>query len=177
MDKKEKIIEVALQLFAEHGFEKTPISTICEQAEISKGSVFHHFKNKNELLRAVFTHMTDINNNVDQQDEHLTSSEGRLEAMIDSIFVGMTIAQHRKMYHFNFSVMVHPTTRNIVLDLIEERYQGLQASTEEVFRALSHPNPSVVTRMLIATIHRIMVSGYFYPPSPLLVRCYTAADH
>ncbi|MCG9623806.1 TetR/AcrR family transcriptional regulator [Vibrio mediterranei] len=158
MDKKDKIIEVAMQLFAEHGFEKTPISTICEHAEISKGLVFHHFKNKNELLRAVFTHMTDIINGVDQQDEYLASSEGRLEAMIDSIFEGMMIEQHRKMYQLNFSVMVHPTTRKIVLDLIEERYQGLQASTEEVFRSLSHPNPSVVTRMFIAEIDGIAMN-------------------
>ncbi|EKM32923.1 bacterial regulatory s, tetR family protein, partial [Vibrio harveyi] len=69
MDKRQQIIEVATQLFAEHGFEKTPVSNICEKAEISKGLVFHHFKNKNELLREVFVHITQIIEETDKSDE------------------------------------------------------------------------------------------------------------
>lgn len=54
--------------------------------------------------------------------------------------------------------MVHPTTRAIVVDLIDERYQGLQASTEEVFRSLGHTNPAVVTKMFIAEIDGIAMN-------------------
>ena len=158
MDKRQQIIEVATQLFAEHGFEKTPVSTICEKAEISKGLVFHHFKNKNELLREVFVHITQIIEEADKNDEHVTESDDRLEAMIHSIFDGMTVPEHRKIYQFNFSVMVHPTTTAIVVDLIDERYQGLQASTEEVFRSLGHANPAVVTKMFIAEIDGIAMN-------------------
>ncbi|KLV01283.1 TetR/AcrR family transcriptional regulator [Photobacterium aphoticum] len=158
MDKRHHIIEVATRLFSEKGFEKTPISLICEEAEVSKGLVFHHFKNKNDLLREVFVHITSVIEEVDQQDAHIDVNDIRMESLINSIFDGMTKPEHRKMYQFNFSVMVHPTTRSIVVDLIDERYQGLQTSTEEVFRALGHDNPSVITKMFIAEIDGIAMN-------------------
>ncbi|WP_257214449.1 TetR/AcrR family transcriptional regulator [Vibrio coralliilyticus] len=158
MDKREQIIEVATELFAENGFEKTPISTICERAEVSKGLVFHHFKNKNELLREVFVQITNIIEDTDQNDESHAKSEDRLEAMINAIFDGMTVPEHRKIYQFNFSVMVHPSTREIVADLIDKRYQGLRQSTEDVFRSLSYPNPELVTKMFVAEIDGIAMN-------------------
>lgn len=158
MDKRQNIIDVATRLFAEHGFEKTPISLICEEAEVSKGLVFHHFKNKNDLLREVFVHITSVIEEADQQDANVNANEIRMESLIDSIFEGMMKPEHRKMYQFNFSVMVHPTTRAIVVDLIEDRYRGLQVSTEEVFHALGYENPAVITKMFIAEIDGIAMN-------------------
>ncbi|NOH81472.1 TetR/AcrR family transcriptional regulator [Vibrio sp. RE86] len=158
MDKRQHIIEVATRMFSENGFEKTPISVVCEEAQVSKGLVFHHFKNKNELLREVFIHITTIIEEVDQQDANVNSNDIRIESLIDSIFDGMTVSKHRKMYQFNFSVMVHPTTRAIVVDLIEERYKGLQVSTEAVFKALGFSNPAVITKMFIAEIDGISMN-------------------
>ncbi|GAB2657277.1 TetR/AcrR family transcriptional regulator [Vibrio panuliri] len=158
MDKRQQIIEVATQLFSEHGFEKTPVSTICEKAEISKGLVFHHFKNKNELLREVFIYISQIIEEADKGDEDAVESDHALELMINSIFDAMTVAEHRKIYQFNFSVMVHPTTRAIVVDLIDERYQGLQASTEAIFHASGYSNAAVVTKMFIAEIDGIAMN-------------------
>lgn len=167
MDKRQEIIEVATRLFSENGFEKTPVSLICEEAEISKGLVFHHFKNKNELLRQVFIYMSEVIEETDKADAKVEDKDIRLEAMINSIFEGMSVPQHRKMYQFNFSVMVHPTTRAIVADLIEERYQGLQASTEAVFRSLKYPNPDVVAKMFIAEIDGISMNYLLNDDFPL----------
>ncbi|NLS14828.1 TetR/AcrR family transcriptional regulator [Vibrio sp. SM6] len=158
MDKRQKIIDVATRLFATHGFEKTPISLICEEAEVSKGLIFHHFKNKDDLLREVFVHITSIIEEADHQDANVAVNDIRMASLIDSIFDGMMKPQHRKMYQFNFSVMVHPTTRAIVVDLIEERYHGLQMSTEAVFRALGYENPALITKMFIAEIDGIAMN-------------------
>ncbi|MCG9731899.1 TetR/AcrR family transcriptional regulator [Shewanella sp. Isolate13] len=158
MSKKQKIIEIATRLFSEHGFENTPVSLICDTAEVSKGAVFHYFKNKNDILREVFIHITTVIEEHDKCNEYLGSKTDPLEATINSIFDGMTVVEHRKMYQFNFSVMVHPTTRAIVVDLIEARYQGLQTSTEEVFRTQGELNPSVITKMFIAEIDGIAMN-------------------
>lgn len=158
MDKKQNIIEVATRLFSENGFEKTPISLICEEAEVSKGLVFHHFKNKNDLLREVFVHISSIIEEADQQDANVDINDIRMVSLINSIFDGMTVSEHRKIYQFNFSVMVHPTTRAIVVDLIEDRYLGLQTSTEKIFRALGHANSEVITKMFIAEIDGIAMN-------------------
>lgn len=53
--KRQKILEVALALFAERGFEDTGTAEIARQAGVAEGSVFRHFGNKQGLLAAVAT--------------------------------------------------------------------------------------------------------------------------
>jgi AcrR family transcriptional regulator len=47
------LIEVATDLFAERGYEHTSIDLVLERAGISKGSLYHHFADKEALLEAV----------------------------------------------------------------------------------------------------------------------------
>jgi len=48
-----RLLDVATQLFAEYGFEHTSVELVLEQANVSKGSLYHHFANKEELFEAV----------------------------------------------------------------------------------------------------------------------------
>jgi len=48
-DKQERIIKVALKEFALNGYKKTSTDTITKQAQVSKGILFHYFKNKESL--------------------------------------------------------------------------------------------------------------------------------
>ncbi len=54
MSKKEKILKTALTLFNEQGFEKTPTSKISTVAGVATGTLFHHFKTKEELINALY---------------------------------------------------------------------------------------------------------------------------
>jgi AcrR family transcriptional regulator len=53
MDKKEKILTVALALFSSQGFDSTSTSLIAKKAEVSEGLIFRHFTNKEGLLMAI----------------------------------------------------------------------------------------------------------------------------
>ncbi len=53
IDKKEKILQAALQLFSEDGFAKTSTSRIAKEAHVSEGLIFRHFKNKEGLLQSL----------------------------------------------------------------------------------------------------------------------------
>ena len=48
--KKELIMNVALELFAENGFHATSISQIAKKAKISKGLTYNYFESKKEIL-------------------------------------------------------------------------------------------------------------------------------
>jgi AcrR family transcriptional regulator len=48
------ILEHALQLFAEHGYDRTTIRGIAESAGISQGLIYNYFESKDALLRAIF---------------------------------------------------------------------------------------------------------------------------
>ncbi|MBN2467138.1 MAG: TetR/AcrR family transcriptional regulator [Deltaproteobacteria bacterium] len=50
MDRKKAILDAAAALFAERGFAATPTAEIARRAGVAEGTIFHHFKNKDELL-------------------------------------------------------------------------------------------------------------------------------
>jgi AcrR family transcriptional regulator len=50
---RQHLIEVATTLFAQRGYEETSIETVLEEASVSRGSLYHHFKNKEALFEAV----------------------------------------------------------------------------------------------------------------------------
>ena len=47
---REKILETASRLFFEQGYNLTGINQIIEEADIARGSLYNHFKSKNDLL-------------------------------------------------------------------------------------------------------------------------------
>lgn len=51
MDKKAKIIEAARILFTEYGYKKVSMDEIAKQANVTKRTIYHYFKDKNELFQ------------------------------------------------------------------------------------------------------------------------------
>ena len=52
-EKKDKILESALELFAEKGYDSTSTSAVAKRAGVSEGLIFRHFENKDGLLKAI----------------------------------------------------------------------------------------------------------------------------
>ncbi|MEM9326604.1 MAG: helix-turn-helix domain-containing protein [Bacteroidota bacterium] len=52
-EKKEKILEAALELFAKEGYRSTSTSKVAKLAGVSEGLIFRHFGNKEGLLDAI----------------------------------------------------------------------------------------------------------------------------
>lgn len=51
--RKNDIINAAEELFFDKGYENTSIESVAEKAELSKGTIYIYFKNKNDLLHAI----------------------------------------------------------------------------------------------------------------------------
>jgi TetR/AcrR family fatty acid metabolism transcriptional regulator len=51
---RERIIEAATEVFARRGVHGTRVADIAERAGIAYGLVYHHFRNKEEILSAIF---------------------------------------------------------------------------------------------------------------------------
>lgn len=52
-DRKAHIIACARKVFARHGYTKTNIAMICEQAGIGRGTLYQYFKNKKAVFEAI----------------------------------------------------------------------------------------------------------------------------
>jgi AcrR family transcriptional regulator len=53
MNKKNAILKVAAKLFSEKGFKETPITEISKITGAAEGTIFYHFKNKEELFVSI----------------------------------------------------------------------------------------------------------------------------
>ena len=56
-DKRSLIVEAALELIAENGFHGAPTSMIASKAGVGTGSIYRHFKDKEDLIHHVFRHV------------------------------------------------------------------------------------------------------------------------
>lgn len=50
MKTKERIMEIALRMFSERGYEAVSIRDICNEVGIKESTLYYHFKNKQDIL-------------------------------------------------------------------------------------------------------------------------------
>jgi AcrR family transcriptional regulator len=53
-DTRAAIVAAARSLFGERGYARSSLDEVAERARVTKGAVYHHFRGKEALLRAVY---------------------------------------------------------------------------------------------------------------------------
>lgn len=59
-DKRDKILKVAIEEFADHGYKAASTNRISDVAGVSKGLIFHYFGSKEKLYTAAVTYSVDL---------------------------------------------------------------------------------------------------------------------
>jgi TetR/AcrR family fatty acid metabolism transcriptional regulator len=103
-NKKQLILKVANEVFAEKGFQETTISQIAQKANIAEGSIYDYFKNKEDLLFSIPEER--MENFLSGLQEHLKGMQGALEKLRKLIW-----------YHLDFYEKNKDYTRILLLDL------------------------------------------------------------
>ena len=60
VDRRQQILEAALEIFAEQGFDGATSKEIAERAEVTHGLIYFYFGNKEGLFAAVFEHQAEL---------------------------------------------------------------------------------------------------------------------
>src|SRR5258707_1870489 len=55
-DKRERILQAALELFAERGFHGTAVPLVAARAGVGAGTLYRYFESKEALVNALFRH-------------------------------------------------------------------------------------------------------------------------
>src|ERR1700678_2309807 len=58
-DTRRSLLDTARQLFAENGFAGTRTEDVVQRAGLTRGALYHHFRDKEDLFRAVHDEVAD----------------------------------------------------------------------------------------------------------------------
>lgn len=102
-DTRERILSVALELFAEKGFEGAGIQEIAERAGIAKSVIYYHFRNKDEVLEQILQmHITgalELKRQIGQRFYEGSLGEGELARFADHL-LSFVLANRKAMKVF-----------------------------------------------------------------------------
>src|SRR5262245_65379690 len=58
------ILETALEMFGERGYEETTMRAIAEKAGVAPGATYYHFRYKEQLIQAYYERMREIHSQI-----------------------------------------------------------------------------------------------------------------
>ena len=156
MNKREQLIEIATKLFSERGYENTPLSVVCETANVSKGLISHHFKSKDGLLREIFIKTTKIIVEINEFEKPNLTPIERLQELLESFFT--QLEADRMFFQLSLNVMLQPGTRDVLNDLVKERATFILKSVRSIFDKLDAEKANVLSFMFIAELDGIALN-------------------
>ncbi len=94
MKRKELIIDAAAEMFSKKGYRDTSIADLCHQIHVAEGTIFYHFKSKQELFLVILERLTSY---IIQEFEKFQSSDrsaSGLEQVEALISFFLSLADH-----------------------------------------------------------------------------------
>ncbi len=83
---KEKIFQAAKRILLKKGYEELSIKNICEEAGVSNGSFYHHFKTKDDLLSYYIEDQPTINPDLLETPENVAGvKEGIIQVYLNYV--------------------------------------------------------------------------------------------
>src|SRR5678815_3574225 len=107
---RRQLVEIAIDCFALHGFQGTSIDRTARSAGVTKGALYYHFKDKEDLLlEAVKDRIGGFEVQVRDAVAASDDTHERLKRVIDACFVTATASNHRR---FIITLMVEALDTN-----------------------------------------------------------------
>jgi len=126
----ESILDAAGKLFEQYGYRKTTIEEIAQEARIGKGTVYLHFKSKEDVgicwLRKLHLHIMGDLDRIAGSD--LPATERLRSALIERVMLRVDVfARHQKS--------IDEAMANL-RDLIQERKDAVYKAEADMFEAI-----------------------------------------
>jgi AcrR family transcriptional regulator len=120
---REKIQAVAVELFAEHGYEKTSLREIAERLDVTKAALYYHFNTKEDIVVSLFD---DLIAGVDAIIDWAMDQPRTLETRQEVIRRYSNVARGRPKNMMRFIQESKATMRELAVgERVQERFQTL----------------------------------------------------
>ena len=154
MSNKDKILQAAIELFGENGYDRSSTSAIARRAGVSEGLIFRHFTNKAALLSAILQQgMEQIAGTMQPYQD--PDADPR-QAILEHIGHALTlIREHEAFWRLATKVRFQAAVQEIAGRQIEAVNQFIVKQLIENFRRLGSAQPELDAMLLFAEIDGI----------------------
>ena len=152
MSTKEKILEIALTLFAKNGFNGTSVEQIAQDVGIKAPSLYKHFKGKEDILNSLI-------DSAEARYEENFGSDKNIGPLPESIDEFLNAAMERVRF-----TMSDPMIQKIRTFLVQEQFRN-----ERLAEITTHHEVDGVQRMYQMIIEGMMRKGLFKKDDPALL--------
>lgn len=128
--KRESILETAMRLFIENGIESTSTASIAKEAGVATGTLFHHFKTKEDLVHDLYHAIFDslIEYHKAHFDEQADVQERLRQIWALDIEWGTT---HQEFAHFLERYSFHFYASASAIEKVHQRFDYCMRTFEE----------------------------------------------
>jgi AcrR family transcriptional regulator len=109
---KSHLLQVALSLFAEHGFDGTSMAMIAKKAGVSTGLAYNYFKSKEDLLKELFASTIENLSNVLGPQVQSPSKEDCIQTMRN---LASSVKTQTDLWRLMVQIMLQPEMANRLL--------------------------------------------------------------
>ena len=152
MATKDRILEEALTLFSENGYDGTGVEQIAEKVGIKAPSLYKHFKGKEDILNTII-------DNAEARYEESFGSERHIGSLPDSREEFIVVTMGRILF-----TMRDPMIRRIRKFLVQEQFRSDRLAAITTRHQLEG-----VQRMYARIIAGMMEKGLFVKDDPALL--------
>jgi AcrR family transcriptional regulator len=152
---KQKILEATAKVIAEKGLDKTSVDDIINEAKISKGSIYFHFKNKDELLIAGIKFTADQRiSQIKEALKSITSPKEKLTKLFKAN--NLMLQKDRDSFLMTYALLLssHTDIRKQVASEYLQRYINFVAEIIEAgvkIKEFVNINPIMIATTLVIT--------------------------
>lgn len=177
---KALILDTALEMVREHGYENTTMRAIAQKAGVSLGNAYYYFSSKEHLVQAFYQHL---------HESHLAAAlpslehEKTLKARLLTVMRSKidTLKPYHQFAGVLFKTAAHPQSplnpfgdesdpvRTASIQLFEKVVEGTQARIPKDLRA--------ELPYLLWIYHMGIILFWIHDPSPKHRRTYRMIDH
>jgi AcrR family transcriptional regulator len=149
-ESRERLLESALALFAEHGYAATPIRRIAEHAGVSQGLMYNYFAGKEQLLLAIFERgMSDVQTSLARAQAGATPRERLASLIRESVRI---VREHEHFWRLSYGLRFQPRVAEGLGDAVVGWSAAIRRQLEELLGAARMPDAATQARILFATI-------------------------
>jgi AcrR family transcriptional regulator len=105
-----RILDAALELFSEQGFDGTTLQQIADRLGFTKAALYYHFRSKDDLLRALIAPaIAEVDGLLDSYDAEGTDAPGQRRRFIEA-YIDVMLGQRRLIAYMasDLAIVAHP---------------------------------------------------------------------